>query len=341
MQSPLLHPWLAEARIAFPRQLALLQFRTTVTTALAFAALAAIVLVSTNASVFCRWLVRAPTLWPVLSVLATGLLSHAWVRSRSLLMIDQCRSGWLAAVPAHPRSVLATSLALAALWTLVATLASVAVLGIAALVAHQTADVGMSIATVTIGLCLGASSGWLVAVRHFHAGTAARQRRQGIRHPVFALAWLNDSDLPHLLDWQRRETLLRWRRGGSAWWLGAALFALPSGVSNRSAFGFMLLAVSVSWLGVAMRACSDSSRQAIAFCAATPLARNTFNKAAMRYPMIATVCAMALGSIANELAGFGWTGRWMLLAIVAMLAARMSWILMRSAPTFPLGRRKE
>jgi hypothetical protein len=339
MQSPLLHPWLAEARIAFPRQLALLQLRAAVTTSIAFATLVAIVLVSTKVSVFCGWLVRAPTLWPVLSVLATGLLSHAWVRSRSLLMIEQCRSGWLAAVPVDSRSVLATSLVLATLSTLVAMLASVVVLGIAAFVAKQTADVAMSFATITIGLCLGAASGWLVAVRHVRKNTSARQRREGIRQPVFALAWLNDSDLPHLLDWQRRETVLRLRRGGNAWWLGAALFALPSGVSNHDAFGFMLLAFSLSWFGVAMRACSDSSRQAMALCAATPLARKTLTKAGMRYPMIVAVCAMTLGLIANELAGFGWAGRSTLIAIVAMPATRMLWILMQSGPS-PHGRRE-
>ena len=137
---------------------------------------------------------------------------------------------------------------------------------------------------------------------------------------MLVLGWLNDSRLPHLLDWQRRDALVRWRAGGSFVWIGVLLVSLPHGVIFRVAVGMVLLALSLMWLAVVMRACADVTANAMRLLAPTPLDTRHVRIASLRYPLVAAVCATVLAGCGAILLDLGAVlGGW--LACAAALAA--------------------
>jgi hypothetical protein len=164
--------------------------------------------------------------------------------------------------------------------------------------APHRGDLPYALAGIDLGLVVGTAS---AAARVFRQDAVARARQaDGIREPLFALPWLNDPGLPHLLDWQRRAALVRWRRGGSFVMVGIVLGVVPMGAPMAQVAGLVLLVLSWSWLAVAMRASADATSRAVRLLGAVPLDARRARMASFRYPLIAVLCAlvpMAVGTV--------------------------------------------
>lgn len=127
----------------------------------------------------------------------------------------------------------------------------------------------------------------------------------GIREPLLALPWLDDPCLPHLLDWQRRSALVRWRRGGSFATVGIVLAAVPIGAPMLEVAGLVLVVLSWSWLAVVMRASADAFVAVERLLAAVPWDARSARLASLRYPLIAMSCAVAFMAIGTALLRHG------------------------------------
>jgi len=159
----------------------------------------------------------------------------------------------------------------------------------------------------------------VAAIRVFRGGAVARVHHvDGIREPLLALPWLNDPRLPHLLDWQRRAALVRWRRGGSFAMVGIVLAAVPIGAPMLEVSALVLLVLAWSWLTVAMRASADAFVAAVRLLAAVPWGARFARMAALRYPLVATSCALVFMVIGTALLRHGMVALvWIICACVA------------------------
>jgi hypothetical protein len=181
-------------------------------------------------------------------------------------------------------------------------------LGVSVPAPHRM-DLAYALAGIDPGLAIGTV---LAATRVFLRGPPARAHQdEGIREPLLALPWLNDPRLAHLLDWQRRLALVRWRRGGSFALVGVALAAVPHGSALPMVAALLVLVLSLVWLGVAMRASADASGAAGRLLGATPLAARRLRVAAFRYPLVAVLCAllpMVVGTLLTRrgVVALGW-----------------------------------
>lgn len=229
--------------------------------------------------------------------------SHAIAHARCLGALQRWRFGWCGALPV-PRGVTAWTLGVATATALIAALAfAVALLLAAAWRAPHRADVPWALAATGLGLVVGT----VVAVaRASRRGAAARAHHaDGIRQPLFAIAWLDDPRLPHLLDWQRRASLVRWRRGGSFAVVGLALTAVPDGAALPAVAALVVLVLAWAWLAVVVRASADSTTAAMHLLAATPLDARCARRASLRYPLAAALCALVLAAIGTVVGGHG------------------------------------
>jgi hypothetical protein len=325
MLSHVLHPWLAEARIAFPRRLGASWPRAAAGAMLATAVCVLVVAAASqagmSASAIASFSLHAIGQWPLPMLLLFAVAGYALMRGRLLLLLDDWQSGWLAATPSGPHSRLLTSLAITAVGTALATITVAGVLIVVAAIAGSGMDLHIEMTIAATGIALGTALGLLSALRAGRRSSV--QACEGVRQPLLSLTALLDRRLPHLFDWQRREALLRWRRGGNFRWLGAVLVALPSGISNRTALAVLLLAASMAWFIVTMRACHHSSRQAQTLCSATPVPHRLFILAAMRYPTFAAACTLGLGAVAVAIGGFPWRALAAWLACIVLLSIRM------------------
>ena len=205
---------------------------------------------------------------------------------RLLDALERWRFGWCGALPIA-RPAAASTLLLSATAALVASLAFTTTLlfGIAA-PAPQGGDLPYAVAAIDGALVAGVA---VAAIRVLRRGALARVHHvDGIREPLLALPWLNDPRLPHLLDWQRRAALVRWRRGGSFVTAGIVLAAVPIGAPMLEVSALVLLVLAWSWLAVVMRASADAFASAARLLAAVPWDARSSRKAAHRYPLIAT-----------------------------------------------------
>lgn len=112
------------------------------------------------------------------------------------------------------------------------------------------------------------------------------------------MPWLHDPRLPHLLDWQRRAALVRWRSGRGFGLVGVVLAGEPMGASAAGVVGLVLLALVLAWLAVAMRACADAAGDARRLLDATPASADHVRRASLRFPLFALTGATTLAVIA-------------------------------------------
>jgi hypothetical protein len=216
--------------------------------------------------------------------------SHAIAHQRLLDALERWRFGWCGGLPVA-RGATTRTLLLVVLAALIASLAfaSVLLLVVSAAAPHR-GDLPYAIAGVDLALVMGVS---VAAVRVSRRGPLARvHRAEGIREPLLALPWLNDSRLPHLLDWQRRAALVKWRRGGSFVMAGIVLGAVPMGAPMLEVTALVLLVLAWSWLAVAMRASAGTTSAAVCLLRAQPLDPARARTASLRYPLIAILCAL-------------------------------------------------
>jgi len=222
---------------------------------------------------------------------------------RLLDALERWRFGWCGALPTARGAAACTSLLLAAA-ALMASLAFVAALlfGVSIFALHR-GDWFYALAGIDLALVAGTA---VAAIRVFRRGALARVHHvDGIREPLLALPWLNDARLPHLLDWQRRAALVRWRRGGSFAMVGIVLAAVPIGAPMLEVSALVLLVLAWSWLTVAMRASADAFVAAVRLLAAVPWGARFARMAALRYPLVATSCALVFMVIGTALLRHG------------------------------------
>jgi hypothetical protein len=257
--------------------------------------------------------------------LAAGALlalggSHAITHQRLLDALERWRFSWCGALPVA-RGAVAWTLSLIAVAAAVASLAFVTalLLGIAMSAPHR-GDLAYALAGIDFGLVAGTAT---AVARAFRQGTVARARHaDGIREPLFSLPWFDDPRLPHLLDWQRRAALVRWRRGGGAAMAALALFAVPDGASVMRGAGLVLLVISLTWLEVALRTCAKATAEAARLLRPTPLGNDRLRAASFRYPLLAVVCTFALTVIGAILmsGGSAIAGLWGAACVIVMSA---------------------
>lgn len=228
--------------------------------------------------------------------LAAGALlalggSHAIAHQRMLDTLERWRFGWCGVLPVA-RGATACTLLLVTMVALIvsAVFVTVILLGISTVAPHRR-DLPYALAGIDLALVLGVVA---AAVRVFRRDTFAVHHADGIREPLLALSWLNDPRLPHLLDWQRRAALVRWRRGGGAAMAALALFAIPDGATVMAGAGLVLFIISLTWLDVVLCACAEAAAEAAQLLQPVPLDGHGFRIASFRYPLLAVVCAFVL-----------------------------------------------
>ncbi|MGH8214482.1 MAG: hypothetical protein ACREPZ_02120 [Rhodanobacteraceae bacterium] len=227
---------------------------------------------------------------------ATALLalggSHAIAHERLLGALERWRFGWCGALPIARGAVTATLLTVTAAALLASLAFATVLLTGASMPAPHRGDLPYALAGIDLGLVVGTAS---AAARVFRQGAIVRvHHADGIREPLLALPWLNDTRLPHLLDWQRRAALVRWRRGGGAAMAALALFAVPNGASMLRGAGLILLVLSLTWLDVALHACATATAEAARLLQPTPSGGDRLRTASLRYPLLAVVCTLVL-----------------------------------------------
>jgi hypothetical protein len=235
---------------------------------------------------------------------ATALLalggSHAIVHQRVLDALERWRFGWCGALPiARGTTSWALSI-ITAVALLVSLVVVTALLLVASISAPHRGDLPYTLAGIDLALIVGTGAAMVRALRT----TGARlDHADGIREPVLALPWLNDARLPHLLDWQRRAALVRWRRGGSFVMVGIALGVVPMGAPMGEVAASVLLVLSWSWLTVVVRASADATGAAADLLGAAPLDTHHMRQASFRYPLVAAACALLPTAAGATLAG--------------------------------------
>src|SRR5690348_5649622 len=223
--------------------------------------------------------------------------SYSITHQRLLAATERWRFGWCGTLPVARGATMSTLLFVAAA-ALFAALAFVTALLFAASVsAPRGADFVYAAAGIDLALIIGSALAAGRALRRAAHGT----RAEGIREPLFALPWLNDPRLPHLLDWQRRSALVRWRSGGNFVLVGLVLAGVPQGPVLHEVVGLVLLALALTRLGVAMRASADSTRDATRLTAAIPFDPYRVRRAALRYPAIGAFSTAVLAAVGAAL----------------------------------------
>ena len=229
--------------------------------------------------------------------------SYAIAHQRLLDALERWRFGWCGALPT-PRRAAAYTLLLVTTIACAVSLALVAALlvGVATGAPHR-GDLVYALAGIGLALFVGTIA---AALRVFRRGAFAARQADGIREPLLALPWLNDPRLPHLLDWQRRAALVRWRRGGGAMMGALALFVIPDGATVVTGAGLVLFVISLTWLDVVLRASVQVTAGAVRLLRATPLDGGRLRTASFRYPALATACACVLAGAGAGLTGGDW-----------------------------------
>lgn len=225
---------------------------------------------------------------------------YAIANQRLLDALERWRFGWCGALPVA-RGTTAFTLLLVATASLILSVVLVAALlyCVSAPAPHRK-DLPYALAGIGLGLVVGVA---VALARGARRDAAVRARHMdGIREPLFALPWLNDPRLPHVLDWQRRAALVKWRRGGAAL-VVVVLVAVPDGAAIPNVMGLFLFSASLVWLGVVMRESADASAAAVRLLGATPLNARCARLASLRYPCVAASCALVPVLVAAILGG--------------------------------------
>lgn len=288
----MLHPWINEAGIVARRGPWLVLRHVCAGPCLLLAVLVALAGCALVAGL--SWCV------PMAAVLAVG--GSFTITCSALQRVSrQWRSGWWGGAPIAASVKWRTRWCLAgAGWLVACAAVAVALSVIVAITPRQGSflftllilEAGLTVGTlVALGLVAVLPYGW------------HRSRSVGtIREPVLALRWLHDPGLPHLLDWQRRFALLRWRRGG-VFFVAVVVLGMPGGTRIGQGLGEVLLVLSLAWFVMVLQACNKTTAAAMTLLAATPLERRQVRFAALRYPVFAALCAVAIAVVGTFLPG--------------------------------------
>lgn len=311
---PVFHPWLREARLAALRGGSGRRWSGALATLAAVAVAGPLArAIGGDAAALPAAVPRLVAQLPLPFALLALAGAYASARARLGALDERLRHGWWAAAPIEPARVARTLVLLAALGAVAAVLATAALL---LALGGDRAQLRSAFFVLAAGLAPGVALGLAAVLRQRRR--PAQRLREGAREPLFGLRWLDDARLPHLSDWQRREALLRWRRGGHAWMLGAVLMALPGSTALASGAGVLLIATALAWFSLVAQACAAATVAARRTLAAAPLAPHGFARAAWRYPAFAFACACALAAAGAGLLGLGWP------AAPALLAAAIA-----------------
>lgn len=252
---------------------------------------------------------------PLLLGLAFAGFGMAMVRSSTLTLAEELRTGWWGAMPV-PATATRRSLQLNAL--LLTVFGNAVVLGVLLLVVwlsrRDTSWFTPVALSASIALWLGALLGYVGARRRERLPPSAKAQE----HSSAAFVRLDKLDHPHLHnlpDWQRRETARRWRAGGRRWQLGGLALLIPAAMPAASLAGLSLLGIALIWYGLALRASEDSIVAADRFTAALPLPFARFAAATLRYPLFAWGSTALLCVIGLLLQSAG-----LVLALIVVLA---------------------
>lgn len=300
-----LHPWIRAARITLPRAGWRLVARMLAMPVMLL--LVCVAFASAGLRVGFPW-------WLLAGAVLAASGSYAVTRSASVRVLVNWHSGWYGALPIG-RGVATRTLLLITGGALVLAMVCVsALLSLTAIGAAHGARLPIALVVLDAGLVFGTVVATIVALRSTRGPRAAHAGV--IREPLLALGWLNDPRLPHLLDWQRRDALVRWRAGGNFVWIGVLLVSLPHGVIVRMAIGVVLLALSLMWLAVVMCACADVTADAVRLLTPTPLHAPHGRIASFRYPLVASVCAAIFAGCGAVLMTLGAVmGGWLACAV--------------------------
>ncbi|MGY0797903.1 hypothetical protein ACW7G0_02415 [Lysobacter sp. A286] len=271
--------------------------------------------------------------WPLLCALMVGIGSYVLVNARLQAVAARLHQGWWAAMPIDPRSVVIALCIVAGTVTALYLLAlALALSALIALGAHG--GIGFASSCAALAVILGATGALVVVLRRPHtviAGFAHVHVRT--RRAFFNTEWLQDRQLPHLSDWQRREVRLRWRTGASAMPACAALILLPVGASPLLLLGLLVFLLSATWLGLVLRAWVRIAASASTLLRATPAGPSRQRRATRRYPLFACACASTCGVLVSGAAHswmllVGWS---VLVVLVAIPALPAAWRLFRDS----------
>ncbi|WP_257386900.1 hypothetical protein [Tahibacter caeni] len=233
---------------------------------------------------------------PAFIGLAFAVFGFAMCRNATLDLLQELHLGWWGAAPVPPEATRRSLHLHALLQTALGNLIVFLVLAcVVALSRHPATWFLPLLAAASVGFWLGSGAGYLVVRR------IGRQRRdklvqQHVSTPLVKLAALDHARLPHLADWQRRETLRRWRSGGRNWQFLLLGLLFPTGMLPWQAIGLLLLCVALIWYGLALRSSEDVMVRATQLFAALPLPFPRFAAGTLRYPLFAWLCASLLGA---------------------------------------------
>jgi hypothetical protein len=233
---------------------------------------------------------------PLVVAIAFAAFGFAMCRSATLALLTELKLGWWGAAPV-PEAATRRSLHLnAVLLTLFGNVVILLVLvGIVLLSRRSTPWFVPLLAAASIGFWLGSGAGYL-AVRRLGALRRGRIAQQHSSAALLPLPALDHPQLRHLPDWQRRETVRRWRSGGRNWQFLAFGLLIPMGMPLLPLAGLLLLGAAMIWYGLALRASEDAMVRATRLFAALPLPFPRFAAGTLRYPLFAWLCASTLGA---------------------------------------------
>ena len=150
---------------------------------------------------------------------------------------------------------------------------------------------------ILAGCLLGAAS--TVWRRHHPPSTP----RSGVRVPLLRIRTPLPSPAPHLFDWQRREAVLRWRRGGNVKLIGLVMALTPGASHPLHVMGALILVTTAAWLGTVLEASGDVATQARRCVQATPIDNTALRRASLRYPLLSLAGAGMLFACGTLLSG--------------------------------------
>lgn len=233
---------------------------------------------------------------PLVVAIAFAAFGFAMCRSATLALLTELKLGWWGAAPV-PEVATRRSLHLnAILLTLFGNGVIVLVLaGIVLLSRRSTPWFVPLFCAASIGFWLGSGVGYL-AVRRLGTRRRGKVAQQHSSAALLPLPGLDHPQLRHLPDWQRRETVRRWRSGGRNWQFLAFGLLIPMGMPLLPLAGLLLLGAALIWYGLALRASEDTMVRATHLFAALPVAFPHFAAGTLRYPLFAWACASLLGA---------------------------------------------
>lgn len=233
---------------------------------------------------------------PLTIAIAFAAFGFAMCRSSTLALLQELRLGWWGAAPV-PQVATQRSLHLNAI--LLTVFGNVVVLfvlaGIVALSRRSTPWFVPLLMSASIGFWLGSGLGYL-AVRRLGTRKHVKVKQTHSSAALLPLRALDHPQLRNLPDWQRRETVRRWRSGGRNWQFLALGLLVPMGMPLLPLAGMLLLGIALIWYGLALRASEDTLIRATQLFAALPLPFARFAAGTLRYPLFAWCCASVLGA---------------------------------------------